>query len=91
MKTKFTDGFNRTKTRARFRMSNANMSYRQLGKSAAHAHARTHAQQALSTGASREAPVDNACLSAILATSNLGILGLGIQAEAACRRAILKH
>ena len=40
MKTKFTDGFNRTKTRARFRMSNANMSYRQLGKSAAHAPAR---------------------------------------------------
>ena len=74
MKTKFTDGFNRTKTRARFRMSNANMSYRQLGKSAAHAHARTHAQQALSTGASREAPVDNACFSGILPFSGLGAL-----------------
>ena len=35
MKTKFTDGFNPTKTRAHFRMSNANMSYWQLGKSAA--------------------------------------------------------
>ena len=35
MKTKYTDGFNPTKTRAHFRMSNANMSYWQLGKSAA--------------------------------------------------------
>jgi hypothetical protein len=34
----------------------------------------------LSTGASREAPVDNECFSKILTTSNPEIAGLGTQA-----------